>query len=232
MMTSLRHRRSLIASLLVAATAAATAGCGDDGRSSDAKAPIGSPQRPLVAHPSDGVVSASGKAVAAREPGSAVAPASAGAKGAAKGSAGAKAAAGSSEGGSAPQPNYAQLLANQTSHPNNRFSPCNLVTAPEAARIVGGAMQKPVEAPQGPTCVYRTRSGRELIALAVQTTRFSQIKGKLGHRRTTTIAGHTAYCGTYGQPMLYVPLSGGRVLSVSAPCATAKGFAAKALPHL
>jgi hypothetical protein len=32
--------------------------------------------------------------------------------------------------------------------------------------------------------------------------------------------------------MLYVPVGGGRVLSVAAPCAIASRFAAKAIPHL
>jgi hypothetical protein len=234
MMTSPRHRRPLLAALLVTgASALAATGCGDDGKT-EAKAPIGSPQRPLVARPSESTIG-SGSTATAREPGAAPAaaqPQSSGA-GASKGASSAKGAAtASSESGSTPGPNYAQLLANQTRHPNNRFSPCNLVTARQAAAIVGDPMQQPVEAPQGPTCVYRTRSGRQLIALAVQTVHFAQIKTKLEHRRATTIAGHTAYCGTYGQSMLYVPLSGGRVLSVSAPCDTAKGFAARALSSL
>src|SRR5262249_45817445 len=131
-----------------------------------------------------------------------------------------------------PGPNYAQLLSQQSSKPTSRFSPCNLVTASEARSIVGAPMQEPVEAPQGPSCVYRTRSGKRLIALAVQTTSFSKIKSQIRHRKQVAVSGRSAFCGVYGQPMLYVPLTAGRVLSISAPCATAKGFALRALPHL
>jgi Protein of unknown function (DUF3558) len=229
MIISPRIRRSLITPLLVASTAGlAVAGCGDEGKT-EAKAPLGSKERPLVAQPSETVGTSGKKAAPAREPGSVATRAQ---ESIARTATGGKPSAASSESGSVPKPNYAQLLANQSRHPNRRFSPCNLVTGSEAAAIVGASMQKPVEAPQGPTCVYRTRTGRQLIALAVQSVRFAQIKAKLAHPRTTTIAGRTAFCGTYGQPMLYVPLSAGRVLSVSAPCGTAKGFAAKALPNL
>jgi hypothetical protein len=217
--------------LVTAAVAVATAGCGgkDD---NNAKAPLGSPERPLVAQPSG----EEGAAATTREPGAPVLRTPA--KGTSKPKAGAtagspaKGASSTSSEAGAPGPNYQQLLADQSSRPTKRFSPCNLVTASEAGRIIGDAMQKPVEAPQGPTCVYRTRSGKRLIALAVQTTTFGRIKAQLDKPRITSVAGRAAYCGLYGQPMLYVPLSGGRVLSVSASCATAKRFAAKALPHL
>ena len=46
----------------------------------------------------------------------------------------------------------------------HRFTPCNLVTEREAQAIVGKPMQVPVEAPQGPTCIYRPRTGKDLIA--------------------------------------------------------------------
>lgn len=216
----------------------AASGCGsDDG--GQAKAPIGSPERPLVAHPAGEGATATAPGAAAsgtsREPGS-VASSSSVAKAKAKpGTAreGADASTAVEPGAATPKPNYAQLLANQTSHPNKRFSPCNLVTAREAAQIIGHPVQQPVEAPQGPTCVYRPRSGKaSLVAVAVQSTRFAAIKAHLEAMRTAEVGGRTAYCGRYGQPMLYVPLSGGRLLSVTGTCSTAKSFAAKALKHL
>lgn len=239
-MTSKRHRLSTLPALLVpAVVAVALTGCGSSDKA-PAKPALGSPERPLVAQPSE-----PGVTTAAREPGS---PAKSPAKAANKGSAthpsqSAKQSAGSkhasqgvaSEGAApknTPGPNYQQLLANQTTHPGNRFSPCNLVTASEARAIVGAPMQQPVEAPQGPTCVYRTRSGKRLISLAVQTTSFNQIKPQIRHRQQVAVSGRAAFCGVYGQPMLYVPLTRGRVLSITAPCATAKGFALRALPHL
>ena len=47
-----------------------------------------------------------------------------------------------------------------------------------------------------------------------------------------TIGGHQAYCGTLGRPMLYLTLSSGKVLNVTAPCAVAQALAAKALPRI
>lgn len=46
------------------------------------------------------------------------------------------------------------------------------------------------------------------------------------------IAGHNAYCGLLGRPMLDVPLQNGKVLSVTAPCAIAQALAEKALPRI
>lgn len=137
-----------------------------------------------------------------------------------------------------PGPNYAQLHANRSPEPTSssgsrsRSGPCTLVTATEAASILGSPMQEPIEAAQGPTCLYRTRSGKRLVTLAVQAGSFGQIKLKIHHPRQLDIAGHAATCGVYGQPMLYVPLTGRRVLSISASCTTAEEFALKALGRL
>jgi hypothetical protein len=132
----------------------------------------------------------------------------------------------------ADQPGYEKLVDAQTRKPRSRFTPCNLVTQAQARQIFGVPVKAPVEAPQGPTCVYRTEAGDGFVAIAVQSLDFGDVKPQLRQRRAVDAAGHTAYCGQYGQPMLYVPLAGDRVLSVAGPCAQAKRFAEKAVREL
>lgn len=134
----------------------------------------------------------------------------------------------SSESG-APQPGFQKILERQTSRPKHRFSPCNLVTKAQAGSILGAAMRNPFEAPQGPTCIYRTRRGNAFITLAVQSTPLATLERQLHDRRAVPVSRRTAYCGTYGQQLLYLRLSGGRVLTVTAPCALARQFALTAL---
>jgi hypothetical protein len=129
-------------------------------------------------------------------------------------------------------PNYEALLERQKAKPQERFTPCNLVTRSEAEDIIGKRMQAPFEAQQGPTCIYRPHSGSELVGLTVQQTDFDTIKRQIEDLRRADVSGRKAYCGTYGQPMLYLPLSDGRLLSVNAKCNVARGFATKALRHL
>jgi hypothetical protein len=136
--------------------------------------------------------------------------------------------------GSASQakPGYESLVKKQSSHPRSRFTPCNLVTASQARAILGAAIEDPVEAPQGPTCIYRSRNGKSFVSVAVQQGNFDKLKGQLRLRHRVNVSSRTAYCGTYGQPMLYLRLSGGRVLSVAAQCEVAKQFATKAVRQL
>jgi hypothetical protein len=110
--------------------------------------------------------------------------------------------------------------------------PCSLVTKTQASAIIGGPIVEPLQALQGPTCIYRTAAGRSYVTLAVQTVRFAALKKQIRNAHEVSVSGSSAYCGTYGRPMLYMPLSGGRVLSVAAPCGTAARFAAKAASHL
>lgn len=130
------------------------------------------------------------------------------------------------------KPGYDALLKKQPRHPRTRFTPCNLVTAAQATAIVGAPIREPVEAPQGPTCIYRTRNGKSFVSVAVQMSDFKKLKPHLRLRQRVAVSDRTAYCGTYGQPMLYVPLSGGRVLSVAAHCSIAKQFAIRAVRQL
>jgi hypothetical protein len=123
-------------------------------------------------------------------------------------------------------------VADQRRRPASRFTPCNLVTRSEARAIVGAPLLVPVEAPQGPTCIYRDKADNYFITIGVERSSLESIRTRLRHRRRLKIAGRTAYCGTYGHETLYVVLSRGRVLSISAPCDTAKRLALKAVPRL
>jgi hypothetical protein len=128
---------------------------------------------------------------------------------------------------------YAQIVQDQTAHPRSRFTPCNLVTRPEAQAIMGGSVRAPLEAPQGPTCIYRAAKGDGMVTLAVQEgVSFASLKPQLQGRKTVDASGRTGYCGMYGQPVLFVPLTGGRVLTVGAECGVAQRFAAKAVRQL
>jgi hypothetical protein len=112
--------------------------------------------------------------------------------------------------------------------------PCTLVTREEAQTIVGKPVGQPVDAPQGPTCIYGVQGAKAPVTLAVQSLHFSTVKpqSQLHDRITLSIAGHSAYCGVAGTPTLIVPLSAGRFLSVVAPCPIAASFATKALGRI
>ena len=112
-----------------------------------------------------------------------------------------------------------------------KVDPCTLVTRAEAQAIVGKSVAAPIEAPQGPTCIYRADGGKSFITLAVESLAFSKVlpQSQLRDRISVTIAGHTAYCGNAGGQQLIVPLANGKFLAVSAPCPIAAAFAKKAL---
>jgi hypothetical protein len=191
--------RPLLALLMTVAGAGALAACGGDSPSS----PPGSPENPLPAQSAEAGASA-------REPGAA-APADAG------------------ESGSAPKPGYKALVDRQSRKPRTRFTPCNLVSAAQAGEILGARVRSPVEAPQGPTCIYRTRGGGRFVTVSVQAMPFNRLKRNLRGLQRLEISDRAAYCGTYGQSMLYVPLAKGRVLTIAAPCGVAQQFATRAM---
>jgi hypothetical protein len=130
------------------------------------------------------------------------------------------------------RPSYGALLSQQSSHPRRRFTPCQLVSRSQAQVILGSPVLVPQEAPQGPTCIYQTKARKTFIAVAMQATNFSKLRPRLRHRRRVTVRGLTAYCASYGRPMLYLPLGRGRVLSVTGPCAVAQRFAVSAVTRL
>jgi hypothetical protein len=137
-----------------------------------------------------------------------------------------------SEGKQPQQPGYKALLERQSNKPGHRFSPCALVTKAQARAIIGAPVLDPVEAPQGPTCIYKSKRGDRFVTLAMQQTELAKLRHRLQGDRAVQVAKRTAYCGTYGQPMLYLPVSNGRVLSIAAPCKVATGFAATAARRL
>ena len=129
-------------------------------------------------------------------------------------------------------PSFEKLLERQSSKPGSRFTPCSLVTRAQAGSILGGPVLAPREAPQGPTCIYRTRKGDDFITLAVQPASFSALKRQLSRPQSIEVAGRSAFCGAHGQPMLYVQLPRQQVLTVAARCRVAKQFATRALARL
>jgi hypothetical protein len=108
-------------------------------------------------------------------------------------------------------------------------SPCALVSRAEAQAILGKPIDKPQEAPLGPTCIYQSAGGatRDVVTLAIESISPRTLKAQ--QRGRFNLVGHTAYCGLYGQTTTFVPLPGGSVLTVAAPCPVGKLFAAAAL---
>jgi hypothetical protein len=130
-------------------------------------------------------------------------------------------------------PSYKQLVERQKARPRSRFTPCNLVTRAQASAIIGTRLIGPVEAPQGPTCIYRSAGrGKQFVTLSVQYTSLPRLARQVENRKRIRVAHHAGICGANGQPTLYVSLSGGRVLTVGAQCGIARKFAAKALARL
>lgn len=121
--------------------------------------------------------------------------------------------------------------------------PCALVSRTEAQQILSADVQRPVLAPQGPTCIYKVKGSQREVTLAVLLARptgasgassstGASLQGRLQHRMRVKVGGRHAFCGVAGSPTLVMALPGGRVLSVVAPCPIAAAFAARALGHL
>lgn len=119
----------------------------------------------------------------------------------------------------------------QTAAP--RQNPCTLVTASEASVLLHATVQRETEAPLGPTCILQVKGERQSISFALEEVNVaSQIRKMKRKPSHVTIDGHAAYCGRLGAPLLYVKLTGGRALAVTAPCAAARALAARALPRI
>lgn len=110
--------------------------------------------------------------------------------------------------------------------------PCTLVTREQAQALVGAPILQPLQASQGPTCIYRSRSGKRFVTLAVQSADLGALRSRLRHPRRIDVSNRIGYCGRLGGPMLVVGLSAGRVLGIAAPCSLAIRFAARALRRL
>jgi|tagenome__1003787_1003787.scaffolds.fasta_scaffold20639960_2 hypothetical protein len=133
------------------------------------------------------------------------------------------------------KPNYKALVTKQSN--SNRTaaaadSPCGLVTKHQAQLAIRTRLIDPMEAPQGPTCIFRDRAGKTFVTLAVQPTPFAQIRKQIHRIHKVSVASRPAYCGVQGAPVLVVPLAHGRTLSVSAQCKIAMGLARFAVPRL
>ena len=76
--------------------------------------------------------------------------------------------------------------------------PCNLVTRSQAQDDPRDRVQAPVEAPQGPTCIYRTEDGKAFITLAVQSLDIDRLKKRVHRAQTVDVSDRTAYCGIHG----------------------------------
>jgi hypothetical protein len=110
--------------------------------------------------------------------------------------------------------------------------PCSLVTKTQARAIIGTPIVEPLQAPQGPTCIYQAKTGKPYITLSVQAASYAGLQQQVRQRRSVAVANRHGVCGTFGRSMLYLPLGGGRVLSIAGPCDMASRFAAEAMPHL
>lgn len=111
--------------------------------------------------------------------------------------------------------------------------PCKLVSLSEAQAITGGAVTSRIEAPLGPTCIYKqSGSHAATITLAVESMNFSAATQHLEKRRPLVVRSRQAYCGQLGSQLLVVRLGGTQLLNITAPCGIAQRFAALALSHL
>jgi hypothetical protein len=110
-------------------------------------------------------------------------------------------------------------------------SVCGLVSPAEAATILGKAVRAPVVAKQGPTCLYRTRAG-DLTTVSVQSAPLRELAAHMRNQHDVAVASRAGVCGTLGQPVLYLPVGGRKVLAVTGKCDVARQFASHALPRL
>jgi hypothetical protein len=132
------------------------------------------------------------------------------------------------------RPSFKSLVEDQrdASVRQDRSNPCALVTKAQAQTILGTRLLDPVVAPQGPTCIFRDRSGQSFATISLQPVGIDRLRRQTHRLKAVAVADRTAYCGVNGTPVLYVPVSGGRTLSVTAQCAIAVRFARRAVPRL
>jgi hypothetical protein len=115
---------------------------------------------------------------------------------------------------------------------SGQLNPCTLVSRAQAQAMIGHRIEDPQEAPLGPSCIYQPVSAKSFVTMTVEAIDLSKIAPQIKHRKQLIVAGHTAYCGDYGQPTTFVAVGHGRVLSITAPCALGSQFAAAAVPRV
>jgi hypothetical protein len=106
--------------------------------------------------------------------------------------------------------------------------PCRLVSRSEAAAILKGSVSVS-EGLQGPSCIYTSRDSTLQVAVAVENASLSNLRNRPDKASRVQVGDRTGWCLRYGSGSVEVPLSDGRVLDVSGPCAAAVRFAALAL---
>ncbi len=111
-------------------------------------------------------------------------------------------------------------------------NPCSLISRTDAQTIISTPISSITEAPLGPTCIFNLQGSKQSITLAVEQLNVAGQVRLMRNVQHSTVGGHQAYCGTLGRPMLYIALSGSKVLNVTASCTVAEALAAKALPHI
>jgi hypothetical protein len=111
-------------------------------------------------------------------------------------------------------------------------NPCSYVRTSDAAAILRAPSVKETEAPLGPTCIITAAGQPHAATLAVEVLPAAQALRAMKHVSRTSIAGHSAYCGTIGDSILLVPIAGAITLDVSAPCPQARALAALALSRI
>lgn len=112
------------------------------------------------------------------------------------------------------------------------LDPCSLVTRSEVESAAGATLSAGVEAPLGPSCIFKRGGRAPDIALAVVPLSFAEARHSLPRPEAVTVGAHTAYCGGPAHAVLLVSVAPGRVLSVSAPCSVARRIAAIAIGRL
>jgi hypothetical protein len=113
-----------------------------------------------------------------------------------------------------------------------QFNPCKLVTVSEAQSITGGAVTSKIEAPLGPTCIYKGSATKSEITVTIESQSLSQVTHRMGSAQQLSVGTRRGYCGRLGSEMLYLPLASGKLLHITAPCSIAQQFAARALTRV
>jgi hypothetical protein len=113
--------------------------------------------------------------------------------------------------------------------------PCKLVTAAEASGLFGAQVGDPIEAPLGPSCIFRSGQREDFVSVALQRMEEKHLAPLIRDRDKLDVDRLTGYCGPGEASNLLVPLSSGRVLTIeggAGGCELAKAFALKALGRL
>jgi hypothetical protein len=101
------------------------------------------------------------------------------------------------------------------------LNPCTLVSHAQAQTATGTALHEGIEAPLGPTCIFRPRGAGAEITLALELAKLGQASQALHAPRRFTIEGRAAFCAQGPQHTLVLSVRPGQVLTVTAPCKAA-----------